>query len=65
MVHAQVGHQAGGIEVRVHATVANGIAQMWWEALPEHRRDVVDFNEAGSSPWISSHISGSVIVFLP
>jgi hypothetical protein len=51
--------------MRVHATVTNWITQMQWEALSEHRRDVVDLDEAGSSSWISSHISGFITVLLP
>ena len=51
--------------MRVHATVANGISQMQWEALPEHRRDVVNLDEAGRSSWISSQISGFIVVLLP
>ena len=51
--------------MRVHATVTNWIPQMQWEALPEHRCDMVDLDEAGSSSWISSHISGIITVFLP
>jgi hypothetical protein len=51
--------------MRVHATIANGISQMQWEALPEHRRDVVNLNEAGRSSWISSQISSFIIVLLP
>jgi hypothetical protein len=38
---------------------------MQWEALPEHRCDVVNLDEAGSSSWIRSHISGFIAVPLP
>jgi hypothetical protein len=31
--------------VRVHTTIANGIAQVQWEALPEHQRNIVDLDE--------------------
>ena len=64
-VYVHMGHKGSGIQMRVHATVANWIPQMQWEALPEHRRDMVDLDEAGSSSWISGHISGLIPVLLP
>ena len=38
---------------------------MQWEALPEHRRDLIDFHEAGSPAWIGSRISGITTVLPP
>ena len=60
-----MGNKGSGIQMRVHSTVADWIPQMQREALPEHRRDMVDLDEAGSSSWISSHILGLITLLLP